>query len=281
MAPIAGARDLVARRAQPRAAASASRAKCARATRARSQPLPSDRPARRGRSLAERAQRAARTPARFARHAALLRRRCRARAALAADRAEAAAAAAATRRRRGGTRARRSRRSPPASSARRAWSSSCWRSRAASPARRAPRSSRSISASWRARRSPPCAPFAHDRGSELELDAEPAAVVHGERNALAVLVRNLVDNAVRYSPAGRSWRCGSQRRWTVRWCCRSTTTARASPTPIASACSTVSTGVPKRGASPAAGSAWRSCAGRAAPRRAIDARPVGRAVGCA
>ncbi|HEY3635168.1 MAG TPA: ATP-binding protein [Caldimonas sp.] len=45
-------------------------------------------------------------------------------------------------------------------------------------------------------------PFAHDRGSELVLDAEPAAVVHGERNALAALVRNLVDNAVRYSPAG-------------------------------------------------------------------------------
>jgi signal transduction histidine kinase len=45
-------------------------------------------------------------------------------------------------------------------------------------------------------------PFAHDHGSELVLDAEPATVVHGERNALAALVRNLVDNAVRYSPAG-------------------------------------------------------------------------------
>jgi signal transduction histidine kinase len=45
-------------------------------------------------------------------------------------------------------------------------------------------------------------PFAHDRGSELVLDAEPSVVVHGERNALAALVRNLVDNAIRYSPAG-------------------------------------------------------------------------------
>ena len=44
--------------------------------------------------------------------------------------------------------------------------------------------------------------FAHDRGSELVLDAEPTTVVHGERNALAALVRNLVDNAIRYSPAG-------------------------------------------------------------------------------
>jgi len=45
-------------------------------------------------------------------------------------------------------------------------------------------------------------PLAHDRGSELVLDAESAVVVHGERNALAALVRNLVDNAIRYSPAG-------------------------------------------------------------------------------
>src|SRR5205085_8686209 len=45
-------------------------------------------------------------------------------------------------------------------------------------------------------------PFARDRGSELVLDAAEPAVVQGERSGLAALVRNLVDNAVRYSPPG-------------------------------------------------------------------------------
>lgn len=44
--------------------------------------------------------------------------------------------------------------------------------------------------------------FAHDRGSELVLDAEHAVVVRGERGALAALVRNLIDNAIRYGPRG-------------------------------------------------------------------------------
>ena len=44
--------------------------------------------------------------------------------------------------------------------------------------------------------------FAHDRGSELVLDADRPVVVVVERNALAAAVRNLVDNAVRYSPPG-------------------------------------------------------------------------------
>ena len=44
--------------------------------------------------------------------------------------------------------------------------------------------------------------FAHDRGSELVLDAAPAVVVAGERGALQAALRNLVDNAVRYSPPG-------------------------------------------------------------------------------
>jgi len=44
--------------------------------------------------------------------------------------------------------------------------------------------------------------FAHDRGSELVLDADRPVVVAGERSALAAAVRNLVDNAIRYSPSG-------------------------------------------------------------------------------
>ncbi len=45
-------------------------------------------------------------------------------------------------------------------------------------------------------------PFAHDRSSELALDAEHPVVVRGERSGLAALVRNLVDNAIRYGPRG-------------------------------------------------------------------------------
>jgi signal transduction histidine kinase len=44
--------------------------------------------------------------------------------------------------------------------------------------------------------------FAHARGSELTLDAAPAARVAGEPAALGALARNLVDNALRYSPPG-------------------------------------------------------------------------------
>ncbi|HSN31424.1 MAG TPA: histidine kinase dimerization/phospho-acceptor domain-containing protein, partial [Ideonella sp.] len=45
-------------------------------------------------------------------------------------------------------------------------------------------------------------PAAAARGSHLELDAEEGVAVQGDRAALASLVRNLADNAVRYSPAG-------------------------------------------------------------------------------
>jgi len=40
------------------------------------------------------------------------------------------------------------------------------------------------------------------RGIDLGLDAEPDVRVMGDRDALRTLVRNLVDNAVRYTPAG-------------------------------------------------------------------------------
>ncbi|RQP26050.1 ATP-binding protein [Piscinibacter terrae] len=45
-------------------------------------------------------------------------------------------------------------------------------------------------------------PLALSRGVELELFADQPVPVQGERTSLAVLVRNLVDNAVRYSPKG-------------------------------------------------------------------------------
>jgi two-component system OmpR family sensor kinase/two-component system sensor histidine kinase QseC len=43
-------------------------------------------------------------------------------------------------------------------------------------------------------------PFAQSRGTEFELFAERPVTITGDRAALAMLVRNLADNAVRYSP---------------------------------------------------------------------------------
>ena len=45
-------------------------------------------------------------------------------------------------------------------------------------------------------------PYALSRGSTLELDAEEGLAIDGDRAALASLVRNLADNAVRYAPDG-------------------------------------------------------------------------------
>ncbi|NML15909.1 ATP-binding protein [Azohydromonas caseinilytica] len=46
------------------------------------------------------------------------------------------------------------------------------------------------------------APAALDQGQELELDAAPGCRVRAEPTLAAVLLRNLVDNAIRYSPPG-------------------------------------------------------------------------------
>lgn len=45
-------------------------------------------------------------------------------------------------------------------------------------------------------------PLATSRGTELVVDAEARVMLTGERVALTALVRNLVDNAIRYSPHG-------------------------------------------------------------------------------
>jgi two-component system OmpR family sensor kinase/two-component system sensor histidine kinase QseC len=45
-------------------------------------------------------------------------------------------------------------------------------------------------------------PLARSRGTEIELFADTAVPVDGDRAGLMVLVRNLADNAVRYSPPG-------------------------------------------------------------------------------
>jgi signal transduction histidine kinase len=45
-------------------------------------------------------------------------------------------------------------------------------------------------------------PLARARGIELELHADPACVVRGEREGLISLVDNLVENAIKYSDAG-------------------------------------------------------------------------------
>ena len=45
-------------------------------------------------------------------------------------------------------------------------------------------------------------PFAHSRDTVVELFADMPVAVHGDAAALAVLARNLADNAVRYAPRG-------------------------------------------------------------------------------
>ncbi|WP_236675425.1 ATP-binding protein [Piscinibacter sp. HJYY11] len=45
-------------------------------------------------------------------------------------------------------------------------------------------------------------PYALSRGSRFELQADEPIIVRGERQGLTALVRNLADNAVRYSPPG-------------------------------------------------------------------------------
>ena len=55
------------------------------------------------------------------------------------------------------------------------------------------------------------APRAIDRGQTLGLDATPGCQVPGSDALLAVLLRNLVDNALRYSPAGAEVRVAVQR----------------------------------------------------------------------
>ncbi|HEY2417162.1 MAG TPA: ATP-binding protein, partial [Steroidobacteraceae bacterium] len=44
--------------------------------------------------------------------------------------------------------------------------------------------------------------LAASRGTDLSLEAQPGIMIRGDREALRVLVRNLVDNAVRYTPPG-------------------------------------------------------------------------------
>ncbi len=56
------------------------------------------------------------------------------------------------------------------------------------------------------------APRAIERGQTLGLDAGPGCQVTGSDALLAVLLRNLVDNALRYSPAGAEVRVAVQRR---------------------------------------------------------------------
>jgi two-component system OmpR family sensor kinase len=46
--------------------------------------------------------------------------------------------------------------------------------------------------------------MALDRNIELSLDAEPSLRVRGDPEALRAMLRNIIDNAVRYTPRGGS-----------------------------------------------------------------------------
>ena len=56
------------------------------------------------------------------------------------------------------------------------------------------------------------APQALHKQQQITLDAAPGCRLRGEATLLAVLVRNLVDNAIRYSPAGATVRVGVEAR---------------------------------------------------------------------
>ena len=112
------------------------------------------------------------------------------------------------------------------------------------------------------------------------LDLAPARV-RADPDALGRVVRNLVDNARRH--ATRTVTVDGDAR---RSSCSSTTTARASPRPSASASSTASTGSTARAPGTPAARGWasRSCASwwrrPAAPWRSTRRPRAGRACGC-
>ena len=136
--------------------------------------------------------------------------------------------------------------SAPASSAPPAWSSSCWRWRAASPARAARPQERVDLAEVARQAVAETVPFAASRGSRVRAArAERRSSCVGDPVALALLVRNLVDNAVRYSPPGSRVELARAGDAGGADCCRSTTPAPASRRPSASACSTASTAAPR------------------------------------
>jgi signal transduction histidine kinase len=45
-------------------------------------------------------------------------------------------------------------------------------------------------------------PFADGKRIDVEVDADPAVAVHGSEDALGILAKNLLDNALRYTPEG-------------------------------------------------------------------------------
>ena len=88
------------------------------------------------------------------------------------------------------------------SRARRTWCSSCSRLRArsrASPRSRMPRSIWPRRCAWSYPSTPPSRPNRH---IDLGLSAEAQASVSGDVEALRVMLGNLVDNAIRYTPEG-------------------------------------------------------------------------------
>ena len=101
--------------------------------------------------------------------------------------------------------------------------------------------------------------LASARGTDLELDAARPVAVRGDRAALRMLARNLIDNAVRYAGAARAACARRCSRTRARPCCGSTIPARAFRPRNVGACSTAST-VVTAVRPPAAGSASRSCA---------------------
>ena len=99
--------------------------------------------------------------------------------------------------------------------------------------------------------------LAEARGIEVRLDAPPGCRVRGDRDGLRMLVRNLVDNAMRYTPTG-----GRVEYACVRLAIDRAASHRFGPgyprRPSATASSTASIGEPAH-LRAAADSGWPSC----------------------
>ena len=114
-------------------------------------------------------------------------------------------------------------------------------------------------------------PLAEEKGLALRFDSTPGTIIEGDRHLLSQAVANLLDNALKYGGGGGEIAVGgaAARRSRADRGRRSRT--RASPRPIAKACSIASCGWSRAAARPATGSGSAWCArwrgGMAAPSR--------------
>ena len=98
-------------------------------------------------------------------------------------------------------------------------------------------------------------PAAEDSGHKLDIRIDDGVRLTGDRQLLAQMISNLVENALRHTPAGSTVSLALAARRSRLRASRSPTTARAFPRPSAARCSTASTASTAAARPPAAASA--------------------------